>query len=184
MVAGVTPALSISVMYSWCRAISGQVTCRNLVSANCGNHRITSAAQPCCDIAGPPGAMPAATAGARYLRIVLRSTPNDTDTSLIERPAYQWMKISVTSTTSNVLLAIGSLTRHPDEGGLFLIARTTTRRHARHPHGELRERPGGELRERQTATAGELRERRQLLRFAEGGHGLSDQRVGDEPGAR
>jgi hypothetical protein len=37
------------------------------------------------------------------------------------------MKISVTSTTSNVLLAIGSLTRSPDEGELFKIARTTTR---------------------------------------------------------
>jgi len=40
-----------------------------------------------------------------------RSKPSDTDTSLSERPAYQWMKISVTSTTSNVLLAIGSLAR-------------------------------------------------------------------------
>src|SRR5690349_3798339 len=121
---------------------------------------MTSAAQSCCDIAGPPGARPAATAGAKYLRIVLRSTPNDTDTSLSERPAYQWMKISVTSTTSNVLLAIGSLTRRLDEGGLCMIARTTTQRHARRPHGELRERPGGELRERQTPTAGELPERR------------------------
>jgi hypothetical protein len=36
------------------------------------------------------------------------------------------MKISVTSTTSNVLLAIGSLTRRPDEGGLCMIARTRT----------------------------------------------------------
>src|SRR5690242_13191038 len=77
---------------------------------------MTNAAQSCCDIAGPPGTRPAATAGARYLRIVLRSTPSDTDTSLIERPAYQWMKISVTSTTSNVLLAIGSLARHPERG--------------------------------------------------------------------
>jgi hypothetical protein len=43
-----------------------------------------------------------------------------------------------------------------------MIARTHTYQHARHPHGELRERQGGELRERQTATAGELRERRQV----------------------
>jgi hypothetical protein len=40
---------------------------------------------------------------SRYLRIVLRSTPSDVATSVIERPAYQWMKISVTSTTPNVL---------------------------------------------------------------------------------
>ncbi|GAA4178509.1 hypothetical protein GCM10022251_82690 [Phytohabitans flavus] len=59
------------------------------------------------------------------MRIVLRSTPSDVPTSLIDRPAYQWMKISVTSTTSNVLLAISSLTRHPDKGELFKIARTT-----------------------------------------------------------
>jgi hypothetical protein len=44
------------------------------------------------------------------------------------------MKISVTSTTSNVLLAIGSLIRHPNEGGLFLIARTT---HPAHTTPEL-----------------------------------------------
>src|SRR5207237_10916108 len=81
--------------------------------------------------------------------IKISNTLSDSD-----RPAYQWMKISVTSTTSKLLLAIGSLTRHPDEGKLFLIARTTTRRRARRPHGEFRERQGGELRERQTATAG------------------------------
>ena len=38
--------------------------------------------------------------------IVLRSTPKLVATSLCERPAYQWTKISVTSVTSNVLLAI------------------------------------------------------------------------------
>ena len=149
-------------MNSWCSPICGHVVCRSLVSASCGNQPVASVAQSRWAITGPPGRRPAANAGARYLRIVLRSTPNDTDTSLIERPAYQWMKISVTSTTLNVLLAIGSLTRRSDEGGLCMIARTTTRRRARRPHGELRERRGGELRERQTATAGELRERRHV----------------------
>jgi hypothetical protein len=37
--------------------------------------------------------------------IVLRSTPRLVAISLCERPAYQWTKISVTSVTSNVLLA-------------------------------------------------------------------------------
>jgi MerR family mercuric resistance operon transcriptional regulator len=44
-----------------------------------------------------------------------------------------------------------------------MIARTHTYQHARHPHGELRERQGGELRERQTATGGEFRERRHTV---------------------
>ena len=158
-VAWVTPALTCSAMYSWNTAICGQVTCRNLVSASCGNQRATNSAQSCPLIAGPPGSSPAATAGCKYLRIVLRSTPSDTDSSLIERPAYQWMKISVTSTTSNVLLAIGSLTRRPDEGGLCLIARTDTCGTLVIPMGNYVSEPGGELRERQTATGGELRER-------------------------
>src|SRR5919198_3039481 len=152
-------------MYSWWAAICGQVVCRSRVSASCGNHPGTNSAQSAAVIAGPPGRIPAAIAGARYLRIVLRSTPSDTDTSLSERPAYQWTKISLTSTTSKLLLAIGSLTRHPDEGAPSLIARTTTRRRARRPHGELRERPGGELAERQTTTAGEFRERPHHLNF-------------------
>jgi len=49
--------------------------------------------------------MPAATAGAMYLRTVLRSTPRLWATSLIERPACQWTRISVISTTWKVLLA-------------------------------------------------------------------------------
>jgi hypothetical protein len=93
-------------------AISGRVTCRNFVSARCGNQAVTNVAQSCV-IGAPPGINPAATAGAQVLMDRLMVYPNDTDTSRIERPADQWIKISVTSTTSNVLLAIGSLTRHP-----------------------------------------------------------------------
>jgi hypothetical protein len=51
--------------------------------------------------------MPAASAGAMYLRIVLRSTPSEPDSSLSDLPACQCTSISVTSITSNVLLAIG-----------------------------------------------------------------------------
>src|SRR4051794_30781713 len=54
---------------------------------------------------GPPGASPAATAGAVYLRSVLRSTPRLLASSFSERPAYQWVKISITSIMSKVLLA-------------------------------------------------------------------------------
>jgi len=51
--------------------------------------------------------MPAATAGAVYLRNVLRSTPKLVASSFCDRPAYQWIKISTTSITSKVLLANG-----------------------------------------------------------------------------
>jgi hypothetical protein len=111
MVACVTPAASSCLMVWWWRPISGQVTCRSLVSASCGNHPVTSPAHSWVLRGGPPGWMPAASAGARYLGIVLRSTPRLAATSLIQRPACQWIRISVTSTTSNVLLAIGSLAR-------------------------------------------------------------------------
>ncbi len=50
--------------------------------------------------------MPAASAGAMYFRSVLRSTPRLSAISFFDRPACQCIKISVTSITSNVLLAI------------------------------------------------------------------------------
>src|SRR5579859_7014065 len=90
-----------------------------------------------------------------YLRSVLRSTSRLPAISLSERPACQCIKISVTSITSNVLLAIGLPS---STGGKAALSRWPgPPRHARHPHGELRER-GGELRER----GGELRERQPL----------------------
>jgi hypothetical protein len=55
----------------------------------------------------PARADPAATAGATYVRIVLRSTPRLCDISFSDLPACQCTSISVTSITSNVLLAIG-----------------------------------------------------------------------------
>src|SRR5262245_45227237 len=103
-------------MYSWCTAICGQVTCRRLVSTSSGNQSRTSSAHCDCGNGASPGAIPAATAGAMYLRIVLRSSPNEADTSLIDRPACQWTSISVTSITVKLLLAIGSLVRRRDEG--------------------------------------------------------------------
>src|SRR5262249_50899672 len=44
---------------------------------------------------------------ATYLRTVLRSTPNEAATSAFGRPAYQCTRISVTSITVKLLLAIG-----------------------------------------------------------------------------
>ncbi|MGW6739262.1 hypothetical protein ACWGDX_00690 [Streptomyces sp. NPDC055025] len=41
-------------------------------------------------ISGPPGVIPAASAGARYFLIVLRSSPSDAASCVFERPAYQW----------------------------------------------------------------------------------------------
>ncbi len=58
---------------------------------------------------GPPGAIPAASAGATYWRTVFASTPRLRATSTFGRPAYQCCKISVTSTVVNVLLAISVL---------------------------------------------------------------------------
>ena len=40
-----------------------------------------------------------------YLRNVLRSTPRLVASSFCDRPAYQWVKISITSIMSKVLLA-------------------------------------------------------------------------------
>src|SRR5216684_246607 len=59
--------------------------------------------------------MPAASAGATYLRTVLASTPRLRATSTFGRPAYQCSRISVTSTIVNVLLAISVLRPEADE---------------------------------------------------------------------
>ena len=64
---------------------------------------------------GPPGAIPAASAGATYRRTVLASTPRLRATSTFGRPAYQCCRISVTSTMVNVLLAISALRPEADE---------------------------------------------------------------------
>src|SRR6266498_4631524 len=61
--------------------------------------------QSASPIGGPPCSIPAARAGAVYLRSVLRSTPRLADSSCCDRPAYQWIKISTMSTTTKVLLA-------------------------------------------------------------------------------
>src|SRR5207253_6310632 len=64
---------------------------------------------------GPPGASPAASAAATYLRTVLASTPRLRATSTFARPAYQCSRISATSTIVNVLLAISCPPSSPDE---------------------------------------------------------------------
>ncbi len=65
--------------------------------------------------------MPAASAGAMYFRSVLRSTPRLAASSFFDRPACQCTKISVTSITSNVLLAIGPRPLAGREGRLLLL---------------------------------------------------------------
>ena len=86
------------------------------------------------------------------LTSVLRSTSRLSAISLSDRPACQCIKISVTSITSNVLLAIGPPSV-PDGRKVAPSRWPGPPRHARHPHGELRER-GGELRERQPLKPG------------------------------
>src|SRR4051794_30479404 len=107
---------------------------------------MASRRQSASAIVGPPGAMPAATAGAVYLRRVLRSTPRLVASSFCDRPAYQWVKISITSITSKVLLANVGL--HPSrcwqrERSFWSSTGQTRDRHARRPHGELRDRRVG-----------------------------------------
>ena len=58
--------------------------------------------------AGPPGARPAASAAAAYLRTVLTSTPRLAATTAFGRPACQCWSSYTTSITSNALLAIGT----------------------------------------------------------------------------
>ena len=65
--------------------------------------------------------MPAASAGAMYFRNVLRSTPRLWAISFFDRPACQCIKISVTSITSNVLLAIGLPSSSRTGGRLLLL---------------------------------------------------------------
>ena len=77
--------------------------------AICGNQPRASARHCSSATGGPPGAIPAASAGATYRRTVLTSTPRLRATSTFGRPAYQCCKISVTSTIVNVLLAISVL---------------------------------------------------------------------------
>jgi transposase, IS30 family len=71
---------------------------------------------------GPPGTIPAASAAAAYFLTVLRSTPSDCAISLLLRPACQWTRISMMSTTSNVLLAIGPPAPVTGLGGMLLLA--------------------------------------------------------------
>src|SRR5215471_8808114 len=116
-----TPACSWAVMNSWCAPIAGQVTCRSRVSASCGNQPRTSSAHSSSLFAQPPGTMPAASAGAMYFRSVLRSTPRLCAIWFFDRPACQCIKISVTSITSNVLLAIGLPSWSRTGGRLLLL---------------------------------------------------------------
>jgi len=62
--------------------------------------------QSASDSAGPPGTSPATSAGATYLRVVLRSTPTLAETLFFDRPGCQWTRISTMSITPKVLLAI------------------------------------------------------------------------------
>ena len=96
------------------------------MSTNPGNQPVASARQSASAIGGPPGSIPAARAGAVYLRNVLRSTPRLVASSFCDRPAYQWVKISTISIMSKVLLANASLLASllGNEAGACGLART------------------------------------------------------------
>jgi hypothetical protein len=97
--------LSIWPISSWNGAITANLGCCSWVETSCGNHSRTSSTHLAALIDSPPGWMPASRAAAVYLRTVLRSTPRLRAISEIGRPACQWTRISVMSTTLKVLLA-------------------------------------------------------------------------------
>lgn len=76
-----------------CGSVSPHRTWFSFRSANSGNQRLSTLAQSDSLMGGPPGTIPAASAGARHFLTVLRS-PSEADTCLFERPAYQCTQIS------------------------------------------------------------------------------------------
>jgi len=103
----------------------GQLDCRNRVSTNPGNQPVARVRQSASAIGGPPGSIPAARAGAVYLRSVLRSTPKLAASSFCDRPAYQWIKISTISIMSKVLLVnVCSTSLLGNEDGACALTRT------------------------------------------------------------
>ena len=115
------PSLQLLAMNSWCGSIAGQVTCRSRVSASSGNHSRTFASHSASASGGPPGTIPAASAATTYFRTVLRSTFKLAAISLLFRPACQWTRISMMSTTSNVLSPSGLPPRTSGFGGMLLL---------------------------------------------------------------
>ena len=104
--------------------------------------------------ADPPASSLPPPPRAIYFRVVFRSTPTLYAITLLLRPACQWCKISIISTTLKLLLAIGP-PQCPGWGGMLLLAvmaRSPARTRCA-PHGELRDR-AGELRDRYRATGG------------------------------
>jgi hypothetical protein len=79
------------------------------VSTDPGNQPVASPGRSASAIGGPPGSIPAARAGAVYVRSVVRSTPKLAASSFCDRSAYQWVKISSISIMSKVLLANAAL---------------------------------------------------------------------------
>jgi hypothetical protein len=69
--------------------MSARARCRSRVSAKYGNHSRAIARHCPVLSGGPPGASPAASAAAVYLRTVCGSTPRLRATATFARPAYQ-----------------------------------------------------------------------------------------------
>src|SRR5919197_4046013 len=156
---------SCSRISSWNGAISPKRGWRSSVVTSRGNQPPTSCCQRSRLTGSLPGTIPAATAGATYLRTVLRSTPRLRATSLMERPACQWTRISVMSTTWKVLLATLTLPRHRcrDE---------EDRRSGTGRGGEFRDRDPGELADRRGPQAAAFRDRPQSPTRRPGGRAL------------
>ncbi len=94
-----------------------KVRLRARASTSSGNQPRTRSAHSARDSGSPPGLMPASSAGAMYFRTVLGSTPTLDATTDFGRPACQCCRISTTSITSKLLLAmwVSSLSRVTSE---------------------------------------------------------------------
>lgn len=148
-------------MYSRCAPIAGHVTCRNRPSVAFGNHPATRCAHTASPTATPPGARPAATAGAKYLRTVLRSNPKLSLICTCDRPPSQCTNNSTRSTTSNDLLLINALPSRPGRPEVSVNHEQDPQRQRRAavPMGNYVTNQGGELRDHQPVTPGELHDR-------------------------
>ena len=138
----VTPAFSWAAMYSWCLRSPARSPAAAGYRPAPGTTPAPAPPTPPGSTGGPPGAIPAATAGAMYLRIVLRSTSRlGGDLAAATGPHASGPR----SRSHRPRRTFSSPSAPPPSqtGGKAAPSRWPgPPRHARRPHGELRERVG------------------------------------------
>ena len=146
-------------MYSWCSAIAGQVTCRSRVSASSGNQLPHQLRPLLLALRRPARGDARRHRRGDVLPQRLAVHPQALG-HLAQRPA----RMPVHKNLGHIDHVERSPCHRPPvvpDGRKVAPSRWPgPPRHARHPHGELRDR-GGELRDRQPLRTGELHDRRQ-----------------------